>query len=270
MKKIIYVMAFIISILAFSGCAHEHSFREANCTEPKTCMECGETEGVALGHTWKEATCTEPKTCSNCKTTEGTSTGHNWKNATCTEPKTCSNCKTTEGTSLGHNMSGGFCTRCNYTSLQISNVLSAPIEDGQSIEILSQDLYVYSGKNFASYYNSANGLYLAWGATNTSSKTIKYLTFTAEFYNSVGDPAKDSITGKTSTTIRLIGPINAGESLYYRKIIGYSTSCSSIKITNITIEYMDGTKITGTYNYSTHHKSATSRAPEMYVTGYIK
>ena len=167
-------------------------------------------------------------------------------------------------------MSNGFCTKCNYTSLKISNVLSAPIDDGYSIKILSQDSHVYSVKNFASYYNSADGLYLAWGATNKSSKVIKYLTFTAEFYNSVDDPARDSITGKTFKTIRLIGPISSGESFYYRKIIGYSTSCAYIKITDITIEYMDGTTITGTYNYSTHHKPYTSSPPEIYVSGYIK
>jgi len=244
MKKLYFILVVALSLLTFTGCVHEHTFSNANCTTPKTCTSCGETEGVALGHAWKDATCTEPKTCKTCNVTEGSA--------------------------IGHNMSNGFCTKCDYTSLKISNVLSAPIDDGYSIKILSQDSYVYSVKNFASYYNSADGLYLAWGATNNSSKAIKYLTFTAEFYNSVGDPAKDSITGKTSKTIRLIGPIEAGESFYYRKIIGYSTSCSSIKITGITIEYMDGTKITGTYNYSTHHKSSISRAPEMYVSGYIK
>ena len=296
MKKLFYLSLIIIGILILTGCFHEHTFNEANCTTPKTCSGCGLTEGNALGHSWKNATCTSPKTCGTCGITEGGSLGHNWKNATCTAPKTCSRCSvtsgsslghswksatctspkkcsrcsTTSGSSLGHSLSNGFCTRCSYTSLKLSNILSAPIEDEQSIQVLSRDRYTYYIKNVASYYNSANGLYLAWGATNNSSKTIKYLTFTAEFYNAVGDPARDSITGKTYKTIQSIGPINSGESFYFRKIIGYSTSCSSIKITNITIEYMDGTKITGTYNYSTHHKPYTENAPEIYVTGYIK
>ena len=43
---------------------HQHDWQNATCTEPKTCSDCGETEGEALGHTEVvdsavEATCTE-------------------------------------------------------------------------------------------------------------------------------------------------------------------------------------------------------------------
>ena len=41
---------------------HEHSWREATCTEPKTCSECGETEGEALGHQWDEGTVVQEAT----------------------------------------------------------------------------------------------------------------------------------------------------------------------------------------------------------------
>ena len=33
---------------------HVHTWKEATCTEPKTCTECGETEGEAAGHQWDE------------------------------------------------------------------------------------------------------------------------------------------------------------------------------------------------------------------------
>ena len=59
-----------------SGCGHEHTWREATCTEPRTCTECGDTEGNPLGHTWIEATCVSPKTCSVCGETEGGVTEH--------------------------------------------------------------------------------------------------------------------------------------------------------------------------------------------------
>ena len=55
---------------------HIHTWREASCTEPKTCTECGATEGEALGHQWDEgrviktATCQETgetfRTCKTC------------------------------------------------------------------------------------------------------------------------------------------------------------------------------------------------------------
>lgn len=31
-----------------TGCGHEHTWTEAAYTEPKTCCECGETEGELL------------------------------------------------------------------------------------------------------------------------------------------------------------------------------------------------------------------------------
>ena len=37
---------------------HTHTWREAGCTEPKTCTGCGVTLGEALGHDWKDLSCT--------------------------------------------------------------------------------------------------------------------------------------------------------------------------------------------------------------------
>ena len=83
-----------------AGCGHEHTWAEATCTEPKTCIECGETEGEALGHTWVEATCTEAKHCSVCGETEGEPLEHTWIEANYQDPKTCSVCGATEGEPL--------------------------------------------------------------------------------------------------------------------------------------------------------------------------
>ncbi len=79
---------------------HEHTWVEATCTEPKTCSECGETEGVALGHDWVEATCEAPKACARCGETEGEALEHEWTYATIDAPKTCINCGATEGSAV--------------------------------------------------------------------------------------------------------------------------------------------------------------------------
>ena len=52
MKKVLvlFLTSLIVSILF--ACGHEHVWTDATCTTPKTCSECGETEGEALGHTW--------------------------------------------------------------------------------------------------------------------------------------------------------------------------------------------------------------------------
>lgn len=97
MKKLITLLTLTLLLMGIlTGCCN-HVWYAANCTTPKTCSECGEIEGEALGHTWTEATCTEPKTCSVCKATEGEALGHTWEEATTEAPKTCSVCKTTEG-----------------------------------------------------------------------------------------------------------------------------------------------------------------------------
>lgn len=98
------ITTFLLSLsMLFSLCAckkHEHTWVDATCTEPKTCSECGETEGELLGHDWQEATCTEPKTCTVCGETEGEALGHQWKEATVSAPKTCERCGETEGEPL--------------------------------------------------------------------------------------------------------------------------------------------------------------------------
>ena len=100
-KKIVPLFWAMCLLLILSACC-SHEWKDATCTEPKTCTECGETEGEASGHNWAEATCVLPQTCSNCKETTGVALGHNWSEATCTSAKTCSVCNATDGEALGH------------------------------------------------------------------------------------------------------------------------------------------------------------------------
>ena len=55
MKKSVFTLlltsAFAaVLALSLAGCGHQHSWEDATCDTPKTCSECGETEGEALGH----------------------------------------------------------------------------------------------------------------------------------------------------------------------------------------------------------------------------
>ena len=43
----------------------------SSCVRPKSCAECGETEGAPQGHNWLDATTTAPKTCSVCGAQDG-------------------------------------------------------------------------------------------------------------------------------------------------------------------------------------------------------
>ena len=104
MKKTVALLLVFVMYCVLCSCKlfHQHIWKHATCTEPKTCIGCGETEGNALGHIWAEATCTEPRTCLVCGATEGEALGHILVEATCTEPKTCPVCGATEGEALGH------------------------------------------------------------------------------------------------------------------------------------------------------------------------
>ena len=103
MKKAIFPFLALATAFALTGCGrHTHEWREATCTEPRICAECGETEGKPLGHEWREADCTARRICTRCGETEGEPLGHEWRDASCTEPRTCLRCGETEGEPLGH------------------------------------------------------------------------------------------------------------------------------------------------------------------------
>ena len=104
MKRILTLTALALAcVMMLTGCFCQHEvWNPADCVTPKTCAECGETEGEALGHTWLAATCETPKTCETCGLTEGEAKGHSWVDATCEAPRTCEACKLTEGEALGH------------------------------------------------------------------------------------------------------------------------------------------------------------------------
>lgn len=80
------ILLLILSLILISGCdlLHGHKYKGATCTEPKTCMECGETSGEPLGHKYSEATCTEAKTCKACGETLGEALGHTTDVGKCT------------------------------------------------------------------------------------------------------------------------------------------------------------------------------------------
>lgn len=74
-----HIFRFLCLLLCLSlltGCGCRHTWAEADCVTPRTCSECGETEGEPLGHSWAEATCQVPRTCTLCAATEGDPLAH--------------------------------------------------------------------------------------------------------------------------------------------------------------------------------------------------
>ncbi len=100
-KLLVFWMTLICSAL-LSGCFCEHQWQDATCMEPRTCAECGKTEGEPTVHKFQPADCIHPRTCEYCGLAEGKTAEHIWKEADCTTPKTCTVCGTTEGEPAPH------------------------------------------------------------------------------------------------------------------------------------------------------------------------
>ena len=110
MKKAVITALLVLLCFALSACACKHTWNDATCQTPKTCSQCGATEGEVAAHQWTDATCVAPRTCAVCGKTEGEPLPHNWMPATCTAPKTCASCGGVGGDALGHKWEPATCT----------------------------------------------------------------------------------------------------------------------------------------------------------------
>ena len=70
-RKVSIFILILVLALVFTGCCKHEQWVDATCTTPKTCVECGEIEGSALGHTWIPRTTEIPETCTRCGETRG-------------------------------------------------------------------------------------------------------------------------------------------------------------------------------------------------------
>jgi hypothetical protein len=146
----------------------------------------------------------------------------------------------------------GFVNSAEFQSICSSYGITAStlpywLED-QTVAI--QENYVYWREHTSSYniYDTATSF------VNTSGKTIKYLSITYEFYNSVGDPVDyfSNNYGLTRpVTIKYVGPIYPDEySWCSYDYLGWNPLIYEIRIGEMTLEYTDGTSGTYYYGYS--------------------
>ena len=70
-RKLSVLILILVLAMVFTGCCKHEVWTEANCTTAKTCVECGDVEGMPLGHIWQPRTTEVPETCSRCSETRG-------------------------------------------------------------------------------------------------------------------------------------------------------------------------------------------------------
>lgn len=147
------IVGLLLVIFGMTNCWFGHSWNAATCTAPKTCADCGKTEGNAIGHSYTAATATAPKTCKLCGRTEGkiveTHT-HSWAEATCIAPKHCTSCGETIGTVAAHQWSGSTCAVCGAAS----GVTTSP--SGGKADNAFADLRIGDTVNFGEYEQDNN------------------------------------------------------------------------------------------------------------------
>ena len=77
---------------------------------------------------------------------------------------------------------------------------------------------------------------------SSSVKAIKYVDFSAEAYNRVGDKTSDNITRKSIKVGRFVGPLASGQ--YSRSLnsylLWYNPTIYCARIVDLRVEFMDG------------------------------
>ncbi|MFX3631960.1 MAG: hypothetical protein ACE3L7_07755 [Candidatus Pristimantibacillus sp.] len=99
--------------------------------------------------------------------------------------------------------------------------------------------------------NSADGITLTWYVNNLSGKKINYYTVKVSTFNAVGDPSYDQHSGKSTFSLKYVGPIEPDEELGVFNLFTYQGALDSITIDEVDLEYADGTKETVRYDRST-------------------
>ena len=93
--------------------------------------------------------------------------------------------------------------------------------------------------------NSASGCDYYFEYVNNSKKTIKYLYWEGSFYNAVNDPVYCDIRSYNTFTGKYTGPVEPGEHREgWWECIIYNWAAEYVKLSNVTIIYMDGTTAT--------------------------
>ena len=142
-KKCTLSIIFVALVFFLTGCC-SHEWIEANCESPRTCSQCGATEGDIV-HSFEIVNCTDSVVCSVCGTM-AEPVGHNWIDASCATPKYCDLCSLTEGDALGHSTRCGECARCGEYIDELA------YKDGFAVVTYSDTVWMQEKSDFVDVY----------------------------------------------------------------------------------------------------------------------
>lgn len=256
--KLKVAIAVVIAAVAIFGIAyaatngfHQHRWSDATCTQPKTCTECGATEGEALGHDYKAtkvaATCTEAGhthyLCTRCRDAYDEETG---EAALGHEPGDWTYDSTTKRETRK-------CTRCGsvFETRDVTKESLATYLAGWKATI--DECYKWdSGSNLKSLYRDM----IVVAITNHSSKAIRSASIIVSAWDESGNPVTigylttgDSYRVNANDINIQPGETWDGGSLNKGWDIAYNLTSNISKIEGViaSVTYADGTTETNPY-----------------------
>ena len=240
----------------------EHVWVDADCTTPKTCSLCGETEGEALGHNYGEGeqtlapTCIDAGemtyTCSVCgdvKTETVKALGHNYVDGICSvcgeaQPlevtiETFANTGVLDGTASISWTNGGF----QFTAYKAGSSSAIRTSDADHFRVYAHNKVVVSGLNgelltkvqfnatSASYATVLGGC-SAEGWVASVDDTV--VTFTATAANGAESLTIEDVSAQTRVSSVIITPYVASESDCEHDYVGVETQAPSCTVEGVT------------------------------------
>ncbi len=94
--------------------------------------------------------------------------------------------------------------------------------------------------------NSADGVSVSIRVKNVDpDRTMKYLTFTMQPFNPVGDPVRGRTQDESVKQVRAVGPVKLGETGGWTfENVWYAPSASCVELQRVKVEYMDDSSFT--------------------------
>lgn len=131
-----------------------------------------------------------------------------------------------------------------FIGVLISACGDNPYKEAINIALLAKNPLLITGSE-TMRPNSAGGVNVSLSAINLSSNTIKYITFTVNSYNAVGDVVDGEVNNNSIARLQDTGPIAfMGKMSGEWSTVWYNSTITCMEISHIKIEYLNGKSIT--------------------------
>jgi len=134
-----------------------------------------------------------------------------------------------------------------FATLSAALVACAPaVTESATARALAANSPLVITRISASSPNSAGGIDVDVDAVNVSDRTIKYIRYTVELYNAVGDVVADEITGSSTRRLLDTGPYRPGDSAAWGSwpTVFYNYAGRCVIVLSMSVTFADDSTVT--------------------------